>query len=374
MSIRCRSTSPPSARLALIAGILLIAASCAGGSPEPDQARTTTVTDAIAADAESSTPAAPGQTDTTEAGTPGTTTPERTDRHEATEVEPPAPPTPDQTNSTEPDTPQPPTPDQTDPAEAATPASLAPAETGPNDDAPEPPIPEPTDARVRGTVTYRERIALTPGATLTVHLRDTSLMDVASELIAEQVITDPGQVPIRFEIPYASATIDPRNTYSISARIEETDGRLAFINDTAYDVITRGNPTNVDLVLVMVQPPPDMVDGEWSAEDRQPVEAPVTVTGTDVIWEAPYAYVRVIFVVSDEDGCYRRGREEAAVDGTHIDVTVTAWVPPPAPWAMDCSDETLELDAIADVDDTLVSGQTYTITVNGEDAATFTVP
>ena len=100
----------------------------------------------------------------------------------------------------------------------------------------------------------------------------------------------------------------------------------------------------------------------------------MTVTGTEVIWEAPYAYVRVIFVVADEDGCYRRGREEAAVDGTNIDVTVTAWVPPPAPWAIDCSDETLELDAIAHVGDSLVSGETYTITVNGEHATTFTVP
>ena len=289
MSVTWRAMLPPGLGIALT---LLIVASCAGRSPEREQVRTTTVTDAIASGAEPSTP----------------------------------------------------------------------------------PTPEPADARVSGTVSYRERIALTPGATLTVQIRDTSLQDVASVLIAEQVLPNPGQVPIRFEIPYASATIEPRNTYSISARIVEADGRLAFINDTAYDVITRNNPTNVDLALVLVQPPPDMVDGEWSAENRQPVEAPVTVTGTEVIWEAPDAYVRVVFVVADEDGCYRRGREEATVDGTRINVTVTAWVPPPAPWAMDCSNETLELDAIAHVGDSLVSGETYTITVNGEHATTFTAP
>ena len=316
MSVTWRATLPPGVRIALM---LMIAASCAGASPEPEQVGTTTATDAISSGTEPSTPAAPGQTDTTQAATPGATPPQRTDP------------------------------------------------------APRPPASE-ADASVSGTVSYRERIALTPGATLTVQIRDTSLQDVASELIAEQVLPNPGQVPIRFEIPYASATIDPRNTYSISARIDEADGRLAFINDTAYDVITRGNPTNVGLVLVMVQPPPDMVDGEWSAENRLPVEAPVTVTGTEVIWEAPDAYVRVVFVISEQDGCYRRGREEATVDGNHIDVTVTAWVPPPAPWAMDCSNETLELDAIAHVADSLVSGQTYTITVNGEPATTFTVP
>ena len=289
MSVTWRAMLPPGLGIALT---LLIVASCAGRSPEREQVRTTTVTDAIASGAEPSTP----------------------------------------------------------------------------------PTPEPADARVSGTVSYRERIALTPGATLTVQIRDTSLQDVASVLIAEQILPNPGQVPIRFEIPYASATIEPRNTYSISARIVEADDRLAFINDTAYDVITRGNASEVNLVLVMVQPPPDMVDGEWSAENRQPVEAPVTVTGTEVIWEAPDAYVRVVFVVADEDGCYRRGREEATVDGTRINVTVTAWVPPPAPWAMDCSNETLELDAIAHVGDSLVSGETYTITVNGEHATTFTAP
>ena len=122
------------------------------------------------------------------------------------------------------------------------------------------PTPDPgANAAVTGTVTYRERIALTPGAIVTVQFRDTSLQDVASVLIAEQVITNPGQVPIAFDVRYNEDDIDPRNTYSISARITESDGRLAFINDTAYDVITWDNPTRVDMALVIVQPPPDPV-------------------------------------------------------------------------------------------------------------------
>lgn len=47
---------------------------------------------------------------------------------------------------------------------------------------------------------------------------------------------------------YNEDDINPRNTYSIQARITESDGRLAFINDTAYDVITRANPTRIDMV------------------------------------------------------------------------------------------------------------------------------
>ena len=113
------------------------------------------------------------------------------------------------------------------------------------------------DASVRGTITYRERIALTPDAVVVVQLRDTTYADAAAVLIAEQIIDSPGQVPIDFDVRYPSDEIDNRNTYSVSAVITESDGRMAFTNDTAYDVITRGNPRRVDMKLVMVEPPPD---------------------------------------------------------------------------------------------------------------------
>ena len=79
-------------------------------------------------------------------------------------------------------------------------------------------------ASVTGTITYRERIALSPGATLVVQLRDVSLQDTSSILIAEQVIPNPGQVPIKFRVKYKRRDLVHRNTYSISARIEESDG------------------------------------------------------------------------------------------------------------------------------------------------------
>ena len=234
-----------------------------------------------------------------------------------------------------------------------------------------------TGSSVTGTVTYAEQIELTPGATLIVRIRDTSYADASAELIAEQVITDPGQVPIKFEVSYDRDDIDSRNTYSVSARIEESDGRLAFVNDTAYDVITRGNPKKVNMRLVLVEPPPEMVDGEWSAEDRLPVEMPVHVTGTEVIWEGKEVYVHVVFAVSEVEGCYRIGREEAGVDGSRIVVEVTAWVPRSSPWAIDCSDRTLELDAyvhLGNAGDTFETGDAYTVEVNDQESLTLAVP
>ena len=56
------------------------------------------------------------------------------------------------------------------------------------------------NASVSGTVTYRERWALTPGATLIVELRDVSYADGPATLIARQTISDPGQVPIKFRV------------------------------------------------------------------------------------------------------------------------------------------------------------------------------
>ena len=240
------------------------------------------------------------------------------------------------------------------------------------------------DASVSGTVTYRERIALSPDAVVTVQLRDTSYADAASVLISEQIISNPGQVPIDFELRYVSDEIDDRNTYSIRAVITESDGRMAFTNDTAYDVITRGNPRRVDMTLVMVEPPPELVPDGWSRTDPQRVEAPVHVTDVNMIWEGSSGgqssgYLRVAFATSSEDGCYHRGREEAArresVNGIQrYEVAVTARVPAPEPWAQDCSDRDLELDAIVHLGDGFVSGETFEVVLNDERTFTFTAP
>ncbi len=241
------------------------------------------------------------------------------------------------------------------------------------------PAPPGADASVRGTITYRERIALSPDAVVTVQLRDTSLADAASVLIAEQTISNPGQVPIDFELRYVSDEIDDRNVYSVSAVITEGDGRMAFTNDTAFDVITRGNPRRVDMTLVMVEPPPELAPAGWSRTDPDRVETPVHATDVRMIWEGATGtkssgYLRVLFVTSSEDGCYRIGREEAVRSGGRFEVTVTAWVPAPVPWAQDCSERDLELDAIVHLGDGFISGETFEVVLNGERAYSFTAP
>ncbi len=257
-------------------------------------------------------------------------------------------------------------------ATSTTPPSPEPATTA---TAAATPTPHPAaNASVTGTVTYRERIALSPGAIVTVQLRDTSLMDVASELIAEQVITNPGQVPISFEVRYNEDDINPRNTYSIQARITESDGRLAFINDTAYDVITRGNPTRIDMVLVIVQPPPDPT-GEWNEENsRQWVEEEVEVIGAEVVEYHPEVIILVAHYQSTIENCVRRGSQSFEIIGSDIYAAITLTVPPPTPWAIDCDAERVVVEEVIRFGDALTPGQTYQVFVNGNETTTFTAP
>ena len=218
-----------------------------------------------------------------------------------------------------------------------------------------------TDASVSGTVTYRERIALSPGATLEVQLRDVSLQDAASRLIAEQVIQNPGQVPIKFKIEYNRDNLDPRNTYAVQARIKESDGRLAFINDTAYDVITRGNPDNVDMLLVRVDAP------QW-------VEVPVSIVGARLLRPEPENLLMVTFHQSSIEGCSRPGAQEFEVDGSEIIVKLTRMAPPPDPSGVPCHEDLLELESIVRLGDNIAPGQAYRVTVNDRVTTAFMLP
>ena len=228
------------------------------------------------------------------------------------------------------------------------------------------------NASVSGNVSYRERIALTPGAMLVVEIRDTSYADASAELIARQTISDPGQVPIRFKVEYNRDDIDSRNVYSVSARIIESDGRLAFTNDTAYDVITRGSPSKVDMLLVLVQPPPNLVDEgtDW----RTWVETPVTVLWANLIPDEQERFLRIEYYQSTIEGCARPGNESIEVDGYNIRARVTLMQPPPTPWSIDCAAEVVELDTILHITAPLETDQTYGVIVNDQLVTTFTLP
>jgi putative lipoprotein len=101
---------------------------------------------------------------------------------------------------------------------------------------------------ITGTAAYRERIALPPNAVFEATLEDVSKADAKAELIASVRLEGFGQVPVRFELPYDAARIQPSHRYSVRGRIL-IDGKLAWTTDQVYPVITGGNPTEVELLL-----------------------------------------------------------------------------------------------------------------------------
>lgn len=76
---------------------------------------------------------------------------------------------------------------------------------------------------MRGEVLYRERIALPPGALVTVQLADVSLADAPAAVVAEQKISPSGQSPIPFELKFETSAIQQKNTYALQARITFDD-------------------------------------------------------------------------------------------------------------------------------------------------------
>jgi putative lipoprotein len=110
--------------------------------------------------------------------------------------------------------------------------------------------------QIRGTITFRARIAPPPQAVALVSLRDVSLADAPSEEIASVEFRPKNQPALPFVLRYDPKRIHPARTYSVSARIL-VDGRLAYISTRMYPVITRGASRTADIVVEPVGRSPD---------------------------------------------------------------------------------------------------------------------
>jgi putative lipoprotein len=132
--------------------------------------------------------------------------------------------------------------------------------------------------QITGTITYRERILLSPAAEVEIQLLDVSLADVAATVIATTTLQNPGQVPITFSIDYDPADIDERYSYSVRATIIDAGQRI-FTTDTAHMVLTREQGTHVDMVLIAMQSNPahkpnaNLTESNWKlvAINEQPL-------------------------------------------------------------------------------------------------------
>jgi len=109
--------------------------------------------------------------------------------------------------------------------------------------------PQPQAAmELTGSVTYRERIALSPAAVLQVEVVEASAQGGTESVVAQQTYTNPGQVPLRFSVTVPGERIRPESTYLLRARI--TDGSRNFSAAQPIPVLTLGNPQQDVQVVV----------------------------------------------------------------------------------------------------------------------------
>lgn len=128
-----------------------------------------------------------------------------------------------------------------------------------------------TTGTLRGTVSYRERIALPPGAIVEVKLLDVSLADAPARIIAETRVSG-ARNPARYVLHFDRAQIQPRRRYALQARILHR-GQLLFIN-TSHHGIFDGGPEQTDIRVERVAASPSPAPerkaspvGRWLLED-----------------------------------------------------------------------------------------------------------
>ena len=94
-------------------------------------------------------------------------------------------------------------------------------------------------ASVTGHVTYRERIALRPGSTVTVRP-----VDVKATVLAEQRTENSATVPVPFQLDYDPDVIDGRMSYAVQAQIHDAANQLLWTTTEHIGVLTRGNASS----------------------------------------------------------------------------------------------------------------------------------
>lgn len=103
-------------------------------------------------------------------------------------------------------------------------------------------------ATVTGTLSYPQ-LSAAQAAIVYITLVDVSpRQDSSGDILARVAISNPKRSPIDFELQYNRDRINPKHTYVIQARMTER-GKVIFTHTSPYSVITRGNPSTVNIVL-----------------------------------------------------------------------------------------------------------------------------
>ena len=108
----------------------------------------------------------------------------------------------------------------------------------------------PSDITMTVTIDGPADVEIPAGSQLEVSLVDISLADAPAAVLDET--TEPiTSIPVDVTLSYDAGEIDDHHMYAIQARVEDADGNLVLITDTAELVITNDGPTDHTTVTLV---------------------------------------------------------------------------------------------------------------------------
>lgn len=108
-------------------------------------------------------------------------------------------------------------------------------------------------AAVVGNVISQQATEIPEGSTVTVTLADVSQANAPEKMIGQQVIDNASTFPFPFAVTYEAEVIEQNLTYAVRVQITDSGGNLIYTSSTAYNVITGGNPSVVDIEVEPIQ-------------------------------------------------------------------------------------------------------------------------
>jgi len=97
--------------------------------------------------------------------------------------------------------------------------------------------PSPEMLLVRGSLAYRERVALPPDSAAHISVLDVSIADRAADVIAAEIVELQGrQVPITFEIPVDRKKLQSNHRYALRGTIQSSSGDLLWTTTEVHVV------------------------------------------------------------------------------------------------------------------------------------------
>ncbi len=110
----------------------------------------------------------------------------------------------------------------------------------------------PSGPGVGGTVMYITNVQLPPDAVFELKLVELTREGTAAKVIAEENYARPVSMPLEFFLRHDPKAIDRNRGYGMEARIVAR-GQVLFTSTRPTPVLTRGNPGNVEIVVVPVR-------------------------------------------------------------------------------------------------------------------------